>query len=80
MELTRIISYSLPLLFVVGFIVMMLIDDRAERNGASSSGAVRRLRRQGTDQRSGGRSHRHADRVKVSDLFPKTGKVLSKEL
>lgn len=72
MELTDIIQYALPLLFVVIFLVMMLREDKAAHDREYPTGVKFRLRRTAASRGASGRRRRDSiDEEKASDLLPK---------
>ena len=69
MELTHVFTYSLPLLFVVAFLVMTINEERAARRGESSREPSVRLKPPAVRRRPSSRSRRGDESGNVTNLF-----------
>ena len=69
MELTHVFTYSLPLLFVVAFLVMTINEERAARRDESSKEPIVRLKRPTVRRRPLSRSRRREESGNVTNLF-----------
>jgi hypothetical protein len=72
MELTHIIRYALPLLFIIIFLVMMLHEDKEAYGHEYPTGVKSRLRCTAASRRASGKQRRDSiNEQKVLDLLPK---------
>ena len=70
MDVASIVCYSLPVLFVAAFAVMILRDERAQRSREPVSLSMAKLRASAGIRRAGKR-RRTISGVTVADLFPR---------
>ena len=70
MDVASIVCYSLPVLFVAAFAVMILRDERAQRSREPVSLSMAKLRAS-TGIRRAGKRRRTISGVTVADLFPR---------